>query len=153
MGCAVPEYRVIVVGTDGSDTSLRAVDKAAALAVESNAKLVVASAYQADHRPSGAPDPDQPRNEEYRRTGNAPIYDLLRDASSRAKKAGVRDVEERAVEGAPADALVELADDLGADLLVVGSVGLNSMVGRLVGSVPRLVRRRAKTEVLIVETD
>ncbi|WP_418602026.1 universal stress protein [Mycolicibacterium sp. SCSIO 43805] len=46
-----------------------------------------------------------------------------------------------------------LAEDLDADLLVVGSVGMNSMVGRLVGSVPRLVRKRAKTEVLIVETD
>ena len=148
----MPDYRVIVVGTDGSDTSLRAVDKAAALAVDSNAKLVVASAYQAEHRSAAGPDPDQPRDEKYRTTGNAPVYDLLRDASSRAKKAGVRDVAERAVEGAPADALVQLADEVGADLLVVGSVGMNSMVGRLVGSVPRMVRRRANTEVLVVET-
>ena len=81
------------------------------------------------------------------------LYDLLRDASSRARKAGAHDVEERAVEGAPADALVALAEELHADLLVVGSVGMNSVVGRLVGSVPRLVRKRAKTEVLIVETD
>ena len=60
---------------------------------------------------------------------------------------------QQALEGAPADALVALAEELDADLLVVGSVGMNSMVGRLVGSVPRLVRKRAKTEVLIVETD
>ncbi|BBX49799.1 MULTISPECIES: universal stress protein [Mycobacteriaceae] len=149
----MPDHRVIIVGTDGSETSIRAVEKAAGLAAESNARLVVASAYQADHHPSGAPDPDQPRDERYRTTGNAPVYDLLRDASSRARKAGAHDVEERAVEGAPADALVALAEELDADLLVVGSVGMNSMVGRLVGSVPRLVRKRAKTEVLIVETD
>ena len=149
----MPDHRVIIVGTDGSETSIRAVEKAAGLAAESNARLVVASAYQADHPPSGAPDPDQPRDERYRTTGNAPVYDLLRDASSRARKAGAHDVEERAVEGAPADALVALAEELHADLLVVGSVGMNSVVGRLVGSVPRLVRKRAKTEVLIVETD
>ena len=144
----MPDHRVIIVGTDGSETSIRAVEKAAGLAAESNARLVVASAYQADHHPSGAPDPDQPRDERYRTTGNAPVYDLLRDASSRARKAGAHDVE-----GAPADALVALAEELHADLLVVGSVGMNSVVGRLVGSVPRLVRKRAKTEVLIVETD
>jgi nucleotide-binding universal stress UspA family protein len=57
-----------------------------------------------------------------------------------------------AVEGAPVDALVELAENVHADLIVVGDVGMNSVVGRLIGSVPRAVRSRAKTEVLVVET-
>ncbi|MDT5088722.1 MAG: hypothetical protein QOG47_1429, partial [Mycobacterium sp.] len=65
---------------------------------------------------------------------------------------GVTDVEEKAVEGSPVDALLKLADSAGADLIVVGSVGLNSVVGRLIGSVPRAVRDRAKTEVLVVDT-
>ena len=145
-------YRVIVVGTDGSETSLRAVDKAASLAAESDATLIVASAYTGKNRETGAPDPDQPKHEDYRTEGNAPVYDLLRDAAARARRAGAPNVEERAVEGSPADALLALAEDAGADLLVVGDVGLNSMVGRLVGSVPRIIRDRAKTEVLIVET-
>ena len=80
------------------------------------------------------------------------MADLLTDAADRAKNAGARDVDVRALEGTPADALVDLAAELGADLLVVGSVGLNSVVGRLVGSVPRIVQRRAETEVLVVET-
>jgi nucleotide-binding universal stress UspA family protein len=50
------------------------------------------------------------------------------------------------------DAILELADSAGADLIVVGSVGLNSVVGRLIGSVPRAIRHRAKTEVLVVDT-
>jgi hypothetical protein len=53
---------------------------------------------------------------------------------------------------APVDALLKLADSAGADLIVVGSVGFNSVVGRLVGSVPRAIRSRAKTEVLVVNT-
>lgn len=148
----MPDYRVIVVGTDGSDTSMRAVDKAAAIAAEAKAKLVVASVQP--ERPSrSGPDPDQPQGVDYRTEGDAPVYDLLRDAAERAREAGAADVEERLVEGAPADALIALADETGADLLVVGSVGLNSVVGRLLGSVPQIVRRRAKTEVLVVDTE
>ena len=148
----MPDYRVIVVGTDGSDTSLRAVDKAAAIAAEAKAKLVVAS-VQSERPSRSGPDPDQPQGEDYRTEGEAPVYDLLRDAASRAREAGAADVEERLVEGAPADALIALADETGADLLVVGSVGLNSVVGRLLGSVPQIVRRRATTEVLVVDTE
>ncbi|BBX16263.1 universal stress protein [Mycolicibacterium duvalii] len=145
-------YKVIVVGTDGSETSYRAVDEAARIAAEANARLIVASAFQHDRSPEG-PDPDQPAGEGYRTEGGAPIFDMLVEAKARAKSAGVKDVEERAIEGAPVDALVELADEVGADLLVVGNFGLKSVVGRVMGSVPSAVRRRANTEVLIVETD
>lgn len=146
------DYRVIVVGTDGSDTSLRAVDKAAAIAAEAKAKLVVAS-VQSERPTRSGPDPDQLHGEDYRTEGDAPVHELLRDAAARAREAGAADVEERLVEGAPADALIALADETGADLLVVGSVGLNSVVGRLLGSVPQIVRRRATTEVLVVDTE
>jgi nucleotide-binding universal stress UspA family protein len=147
----VTDYKVIVVGTDGSETSLRAVDEAAAIAAKAGAKLIVASAYQAGSHKGGV-DPDQASGEGYRTQGNAPVYAMLRDAGSRARQAGAQDVEEKAVEGAPIDALLTLANDAGADLIVVGSVGLNSVVGRLIGSVPRAIRDRAKTEVLVVET-
>lgn len=144
-------YKVVVVGTDGSDSSLRAVDRAAAIATESDAKLIVASAYlREDGARSG--EPDQPRGESYKTEGAAPVYSLLRDASARAKSAGAKDVEERAIVGAPVDALVDLVDEVKADLLVVGNVGLKSVAGRLLGSVPRDVKRRANAEVLVVET-
>lgn len=145
------DYRVIVVGTDGSDTSLRAVEKAAEIAAEAKAKLIVAS-VQSERPSRDGPDPDQPQDVGYHTQGSAPVYELLRDAAERARQAGAADVEERLVEGVPADALIALAEEAGADLLVVGNVGLNSVVGRLVGSVPQIVRRRATTEVLVVET-
>ena len=147
----MPDYSVIVVGTDGSDTSLRAVDRAAEIAAKAKAKLIVASVQP--ERPShDGPDPEQPQDEGNQPQGSAPVYDLLRDAAERARQAGAADVEERLVEGVPADALIALAEESGADLLVVGNVGLNSVVGRLVGSVPQIVKRRATTEVLVVET-
>ncbi|MGA5463703.1 universal stress protein [Mycobacterium sp. NPDC050041] len=145
------DYKTIVVGTDGSDSSLRAVDKAAAIAAESGAKLIVATAYLPEQEHHSG-EPDQPTGEGYRTHGGAPTYAMLREASNRAREAGAKDVDERAIVGAPIDVLVDLVADVNADLLVVGSVGLKSIAGRLLGSVPSAVRRRAKTEVLVVDT-
>ncbi len=142
-------YRTVVVGTDGSDSSLRAVDRAGTIA-GADAKLIVASAY--------LPQAEDPRaadtlgNEGYKVSGAAPIYAILQEAKQRAHAAGATNVEERSVVGAPVDALVGLAEDVGADLLVVGNVGLSTIAGRLLGSVPANVSRRAKVDVLIVHT-
>ena len=146
------KYKVVVVGTDGSDTSFRAVDRAAAIAAESSAKLFVATAFMDDDHDRGGPDPDQLHNEGYRTQGNAPIYEMLERAAARARDAGATDIEERAVPGAPVDTLVQLAKDVNADLLVVGNVGTNTIAGKVLGSVPRAVSRKADTEVLVVET-
>ncbi|MEE2854217.1 MAG: universal stress protein [Actinomycetota bacterium] len=142
-------YRTVVVGTDGSDSSMRAVEKAAQIAGE-DAKLIVASAYLPQHEDARAA--DALREESYKVSGTAPIYAILRDAKDRAHAAGAKNIDERPVVGAPVDALVQLAEEEQADLLVVGNVGLSTIAGRLLGSVPANVSRRAKTDVLIVHT-
>ncbi|MEE6138608.1 universal stress protein [Mycobacterium sp. 050128] len=142
-------YRTVVVGTDGSDSSLRAVERAAAIA-GADAKLIVASAYLPQHQDGRAA--DVLKEESYKVSGTAPIYAILQDAKERAHKAGAKNVEERPIVGAPVDALVSLAEDVKADLLVVGNVGLSTIAGRLLGSVPANVSRRAKVDVLIVHT-
>ncbi|MBO0677568.1 universal stress protein [Mycolicibacterium sp. S2-37] len=146
------DYRTIIVGTDGSESSLRAVRKAAQIAADSNAKLIVASAFLPEDRTAGGPDPDQLPGEGFKTQGDAATYDMLREAASMAKSLGARDVEERAIAGAAVEALVRLADDERADLLVVGNVGVNTVTGRLFGSVPGTVSKRADTEVMIVDT-
>ncbi|HUM00534.1 MAG TPA: universal stress protein [Mycobacterium sp.] len=143
-------YRTVVVGTDGSDSSLRAVDRAGAIAAESGAKVYVATAYFPQHDDPQAA--DVLKDEGYKTTGAAPIYAILKEAHERATAAGAKDVEERPIVGAPVDALVELSEEVGADLLVVGNVGLSTITGRLLGSVPANVSRKAKTDVLIVHT-
>ena len=142
-------YQTVVVGTDGSDSSLRAVDRAAQLA-GANAKLIVASAYLPQHEDGRAA--DILKEESYKVSGTAPIYAILQDAKERAHKAGAQNVEQRPIVGAPVDALVSLAEQENADLLVVGNVGLSTIAGRLLGSVPANVSRRAKVDVLIVHT-
>lgn len=143
-------YNTVVVGTDGSDSSLRAVDRAAQLASGPDAKLIVATAYLPAAEDTRAA--DVLKDEGYKLSGNAPIYELLRDAKDRAKAAGATNIEERAIVGAPVDALVDLVVEVGADLLVVGNLGLNTIAGRLLGSVPANVARRSATDVLIVHT-
>jgi nucleotide-binding universal stress UspA family protein len=142
-------YQTVVVGTDGSDSSLRAVDRAGTIAGP-NAKLIIASAYLPHGEDSRAA--DVLKDESYKVSGSAPIYAILREAKDRARSAGAGDIEERAIVGAPVDALVGLAEEVSADLLVVGNVGLNTIAGRLLGSVPANVSRRAKVDVLIVHT-
>jgi nucleotide-binding universal stress UspA family protein len=142
-------YRTVVVGTDGSDSSLRAVDRAGNIA-GADAKLIVASAYlpQADDQRAA----DALGSESYKVSGAAPIYAILQEAKERAQAAGAKNVEERSIVGAPVDALIGLAEEVGADLLIVGNVGLSTIAGRLLGSVPANVSRRAKVDVLIVHT-
>lgn len=157
-------YRTIIVGTDGSASSLRAVDKAGAFAGLENAKLIIASAHvpivekgswsrapSHDHV-TDARGADALGGEGYRLHGEAPVYEILREARDRAKAAGARDVVEKAVEGAPVHALVKLVKEVNADLLVVGDVGLDTTAGRLLGSVPDAVARKAKIDILIVHT-
>ena len=142
-------YRTVVVGTDGSDSSMRAVDRAGTIA-GADAKLIIASAYLPQHEDGRAA--DILKEESYKVSGTAPIYAILQDAKERAHKAGAKNVEERPIVGAPVDALVHLAEEEKADLLVVGNVGLSTITGRLLGSVPANVSRRAKVDVLIVHT-
>jgi nucleotide-binding universal stress UspA family protein len=142
-------YRTVVVGTDGSDSSLRAVDRAGNIA-GADAKLIIATAYLP--QPEDARAADILKDESYKVSGTAPIYAILREARDRAKAAGAQNIEERPIVGAPVDALVDLAEEADADLLVVGNVGLSTIAGRLLGSVPANVARRAKTDVLIVHT-
>lgn len=142
-------YRTVVVGTDGSDSSLRAVERAATIA-GADAKLIIASAYLP--QPQDGRAVDVLKEESYKVSGTAPIYAILQDAKERAHKAGAKNIEERPIVGAPVDALVSLADEEKADLLVVGNVGLSTIAGRLLGSVPANVSRRATVDVLIVHT-
>jgi nucleotide-binding universal stress UspA family protein len=157
-------YRTVVVGTDGSDSSMRAVERAGEVAAQENAKLIIASAHIPSvekggwSRPPSHDHVSDPRSadslggESYKLHGNAPVYAILREAHEKARAAGAQSVEERAIEGAPVQALVKLVEEVKADLLVVGDVGLDSVAGRLLGSVPADVARRAKVDILIVHT-
>lgn len=145
-------YRTILVGTDGSESSFRAVERAAAVAADGGATLLIVSAYteMSDRERSRAA--DALGEEAYKVVGSHPADDILREAADVAKKAGAGEVDTFCKPGDPVDVLVKAIDDRKADLCVVGNRGLNSLAGRLLGSVPANISHRAGCDVLIVHT-
>lgn len=145
-------YRHVVVGTDGSPPSLRAVEKAASVARDTSATLVVACAYYPTEEKEVERAQEEMGDEAFQVMGSAPAEDTLREAVDRAKAEGLSEVETVAQLGDPVPSLLDLAERRSADLLVVGSRGLNTLKGRILGSVPSEVSRRAECDVLVVRT-
>ena len=126
-------YATVLVGTDGSDSSFRAVDRAALVARDAGATLLLLTAY---HPMSPREIQDAQRalgDEAYKVSGSVPAEDVLRDAEDRARKVGATKIERLAVEGDPVDVLAKTAVDRKIDLLVVGNRGLNTLIGAVAG--------------------
>lgn len=145
-------YRTVVVGTDGSESSYRAVDRAAEVARDAGARLVLACAYYPADKDVVNAAQDALRDEAYQVVGSAPADDSLSRAADRATAGGATTIEQMARVGAPVETLVSLIDEVNADLLVIGNRGLNTLAGRILGSVPAEAARRARCDVLIVHT-
>jgi nucleotide-binding universal stress UspA family protein len=145
-------FRSIVVGTDGSETASEAVRQAVELAKQIGARIELVSAYepvsQARLREEKSATPDDlqwminPRED---------VDATLADASETVKGAGVA-VETYARQGDPADAILDVAEETNADLIVVGNKGMTGAKRFLLGSVPNKVSHHAPCSVLIIRT-
>ena len=145
-------YQTVLVGTDGSGSSYRAVDRAADIARDGAARLVIVCAYHPASQREVALAEDVLGDEAYAVAGSSPAEETLRTAAERAAARGAGEIEREAVEGEPVRSLLAMVDKYQAGLLVVGNRGLNTLAGRLLGSVPADVSRRAPCDVLIVHT-
>src|SRR5919199_2854798 len=97
-------YDQVVVGSDGTPTSLYAVDRAAEVAQAAHAKLVVVTAYRDDDRAAAASPVEGPRRDLY---GAEAARKALDKSVSGLTKERVRYVEQRLVRGEPARALLD----------------------------------------------
>jgi nucleotide-binding universal stress UspA family protein len=141
----------IVVGTDGSETATRALKEAARYAKALGVELHVVSAYE----PLTGAKVSAPTSESVEGQSvpaDAKVRTVVDEAAALARMDGV-DASTHTVTGEPADALLEVADKLGASLIVVGSRGMHGVKGRMLGSVPNKVSHSARCSVLIVSTD
>jgi nucleotide-binding universal stress UspA family protein len=146
-------FQSIVIGTDGSATASDALRQAIELARLSGGKLHIVAACKVPAPTliagdaglvGGVPDPsweDDARQE---------VDGILKDAGAAADDAGIK-AETHAVLGDPADALVSVAKDQSADLIVVGNRGMSGL-SRVLGSVPNKVSHHAPCHLLIVHT-
>jgi nucleotide-binding universal stress UspA family protein len=147
-------YENIVVGTDGSATASKAVDKAADLAALASATLVIVSAYR--------PVPEErlrnerssvPEEVAYLVNSREEVDNLLAAAKKLAESRGVKKVSTEAVASGASEALLDVAEKVSADLLVVGSKGMTGAKRFVLGSVPNRIAHHTLCDVLIVKTD
>ena len=141
-------YEKIVVGTDGSNSSMLAVERAARIAAAFDATLVIGCAYYENKEEASK----TLRQESVTILGDDPALENLEGAAEHARAAGAPDVQTATRPGTPVQALMAIVNDNKADLLVVGNRGINSLTGRLLGSVPADVARQSDCDVMIVHT-
>jgi maltose/moltooligosaccharide transporter len=146
---AITVYDQVVVGSDGTPTSLYAVDRAAEVAQAAQARLVVVTAYR-DDEPGVAPAHVEGAHRDV--YGAGPARKALEKSVAGLTKERVRYIDQRLVRGDPAQALLDAVGSNPANLIVVGNRGLGASEGQLLGSVPAAVVKNAVCDVLVVQT-
>jgi nucleotide-binding universal stress UspA family protein len=136
-------FETVVVGADASDTATEAVRQAIELVKLTGGALHIVSAYR-PHQLSASGGEDQALA-----TGDL-AESVLADHTSRARAAGVT-AHAHARSGGAAEAICDVAEEVNADLIVVGNKGMAG-VRRVLGSVPNSVAHRAPCSVLIAFT-
>ena len=146
-------FSSIIVGTDGSDTAAKAVRHAIGLALSLGSSLKIVSAFEpaSDQRLRGE-QTHVPHDLQWTMSPRSDVLALLEEAHAEATSAGLEDVETFARQGDAADAILDVAEEQSADLVVVGNKGMTGAKRFLLGSVPNKVSHHAPCSVLIVRT-
>jgi len=149
-------YKTIVVGIDGSDTARAAMLKAADLAKLTGARVHIVTASAKGHLAdlvaiepiaAGMLEALKGAESEMKSASEA----MLARASEEVGARGV-DVETHIVDEPPADAIVDVAQSVGADLIIIGNKGMRGTKRYVLGSVPNAVAHHAPCDVTIVST-
>lgn len=142
----------IVVGTDGSETAAEAVRQAVDLARLSNAQLSIVSAFEpVSDRRLQEEQQGVPADVQYAIGPREDVNFTLDAAAAVARKDGI-EVQTHPVEGNPAEAILAVAEETNADLIVVGNKGMTGARRFILGSVPNNISHHASCSVMIVQT-
>jgi nucleotide-binding universal stress UspA family protein len=145
-------FQTIVVGTDGSETAGEAVREAIELARMCGSSIELVSAYEPVSNQRLRQESRQaPEDLQWMVNPREDVEATLREASERVEEAGVK-VQTYPREGDPADAILDVAEERNADLIIVGNKGMTGAKRFLLGSVPNKVSHHAPCSVLIIRT-
>jgi len=145
-------FKSIVVGTDGSDTATQAVKQAVDLARSVGAKVELVCAYEpVSSQRLSEERREAPEDLQWTINPREDVDATLEQAAVAARDAGV-EVDIYARQGDPADAILDVAEEQEADLIVVGNKGMTGAKRFLLGSVPNKVSHHAPCSVLIIRT-
>jgi nucleotide-binding universal stress UspA family protein len=137
-------YRRILVGTDGSKCSDNAAQHAVYLARELGARLYALYAVNVERAFSGGIHFGE-AVAELEQSGREAIAAIKATAGA----AGV-DCEEILASGRPHRVMIQVSDEVDADLIVVGSTGMTSLERALMGSEAEALMRYSKRPVLLI---
>jgi nucleotide-binding universal stress UspA family protein len=145
-------FASIVVGSDGSDTAQEAVRQATSLAAQLGSKIHLVSAYEPVSEGRLREERHQvPEDLQWMVNPREDVNATLTEGARGIESAGVA-VETHAREGDPADAILDVAEEQRADLIVVGNKGMTGAKRFLLGSVPNKVSHHAPCSVMIIRT-
>ena len=141
-------YDQVVVGSDGTASALYAVSRAHEVAAAAEARVVVVSAY----------DPGRDDTQGELVDGRKLLYGekaaraAMRKTVQELTSDRIRDIEQVVVAATPAEALLRVAGQNPASLIVVGNRGMGAAEGEVLGSVPREIVKNASCDVLVIQT-
>ena len=145
-------FRSIVVGTDGSETAGEAVRQATELAQAVGASVQLVSAFEPVGNQRLREERQQvPDDMQWMVSVREDVNATLREAEEQLKEQGV-EVQTHARQGDAADAILDVAEETKADLIIVGNKGMTGARRFLLGSVPDKVSHHAPGSVLIIRT-
>jgi len=144
-------FSSIVVGIDGSDTAREAVRQATLLADSVGARIELVSAYAPVSDARLRESIEVPQDLHWIINPREDVEATLEEAAAEIRAAGVQ-VDVFARQGDPADAILDVAEERGSDLIVVGNKGMTGAKRFLLGSVPNKISHHAPCSVLIIRT-
>jgi nucleotide-binding universal stress UspA family protein len=145
-------FQKIVVGTDGSDTASVAVGHAIYLGKALGASIELVSAFEPVPQSRLREEKGEvPGDVQYQFHGREDVTATLETAAGRAAQEGVQ-TNKHPREGDPADAILDVAEETKADLIIIGNKGMSGAKRFLLGSVPNKVSHHAPCSVLIIQT-
>ena len=144
----------ILVATDASPASNKAIDLAADLAAKYGASLRLLHVVRQMQLPAEL----RSMAEVEKLIGSRSevmsfvARKILADAETRARSHDVADVQSESIEGEPATTIIDSANAHGADLIVMGTRGLGTVKSMMLGSVSRKVSNLSEVSCLIVRS-
>lgn len=142
-------YQRLLVPTDGSDASRRAIQAGVAFAREVGADIIGLTVTEPFRLVSGEGVMLQDTPDDFEAASDARARTLLADVDAAARAAGVPCRLEHVAADAPHEAIVETARRLGCDLIVMGSHGRKGLKALLLGSETQKVLVHADVPVLV----
>jgi nucleotide-binding universal stress UspA family protein len=145
-------FGTIVVGTDGSETANEAVRQATELAKATGDNVDLVSAYEpVSNQRLREEKREVPEDIQWAVNEREDVNATLDEAAEQVRSAGV-EVSTFARQGDPADAILDVAEERNAGLIIVGNKGMTGAKRFLLGSVPNKVSHHAPCSVLIIRT-